>query len=106
MDGGIFAHNPTMAAVSSVTSPDHLHQQRHSQLEVLSLGTGRMAQYIEGDDLDWGIMQWARKVRTFVCYSVKIFVYIPSLIVARYGIWRSCMVQCPFVSITAGQELS
>jgi hypothetical protein len=30
--------------------------------QVLSLGTGRIAQYVEGDDLDWGIMQWARKL--------------------------------------------
>ncbi len=78
MDGGIFAHNPTMAAVSSVTSPDHLHQQRHSQLEVLSLGTGRMAQYIEGDELDWGIMQWARKVTfLFVIVLKSLFTSLP-----------------------------
>lgn len=62
VDGGIFAHNPCMTAVASVISPEHANQQKLSQLEVLSLGTGRIAQYVEGEDLDWGIMQWARKL--------------------------------------------
>lgn len=87
VDGGVFAHNPCMTAIASVISPEHANQQKLTQLEVtlvvngnysqlkmkyvqvLSLGTGRIAQYVEGEDLDWGIMQWARKV----CAKINLF---------------------------------
>ncbi|KAL6052393.1 hypothetical protein QOT17_018632 [Balamuthia mandrillaris] len=62
VDGGIFAHNPSMAAVTAASSPDFAHRRRLDQIEVLSLGTGRIAQFVEGEDHDWGLMQWARKI--------------------------------------------
>jgi uncharacterized protein len=62
VDGGVFATNPTMCALAQTQDVRIPTTERAdlSELRVLSLGTGRSLEYIEGQNLDWGYVQWVR----------------------------------------------
>lgn len=58
IDGGVIANNPAICAyaqalAAGTQSPD---------ITVLSIGTGLSPSYIEGDVLNWGVLQWAPHV--------------------------------------------
>jgi len=61
IDGGVFATNPAMCAIAQTQDPRNDAPDRGdlTQLVLLSLGTGRSLQYIEGSH-DWGQLQWVR----------------------------------------------
>jgi uncharacterized protein len=59
IDGGVVANNPSMAAVAQALHP-HGGRQEIASLRLLSLGAGLSPTFIEGNQLDWGIAQWAR----------------------------------------------
>jgi uncharacterized protein len=61
IDGGVFANNPSMCALAQT------HDRRYfpdppalENIRVFSLGTGISLQYINGDYLDWGELQWVK----------------------------------------------
>lgn len=61
VDGGVFAANPAMCALSlslddTVFSPPALL----GGVRLFSIGTGQSALHIEGERLQWGLSQWAR----------------------------------------------
>jgi hypothetical protein len=62
IDGGVFATNPSMCALTQTQDPRIPDDERAELHEVrlLSLGTGRSLQYIEGSTHDWGYVQWVR----------------------------------------------
>jgi hypothetical protein len=86
MDGAVMVNNPALSALGMVMSekvpfaPSPLvtvvtplsltsqlgrlscreqvvDRQDPARIHMLSLGTGRMVQYVEGDNLDWGMIQ-------------------------------------------------
>jgi patatin-like phospholipase/acyl hydrolase len=62
IDGGVFATNPSMCGLAQVLDPRIPDAERAELHEVrlLSLGTGRSLQHIEGNQNDWGYVQWVR----------------------------------------------
>ena len=61
IDGGVVANNPSMAALAQ--SQDHRalkHAPEHSQIALLSVGTGQSLMRIEKKNLDWGQAQWIK----------------------------------------------
>lgn len=56
IDGGVVANNPSMAALAQALNEGHTQDE----IRILSLGTGRVPQYIRGKNLDWGYAQWAK----------------------------------------------
>jgi patatin-like phospholipase/acyl hydrolase len=62
IDGGVFATNPSMCALAQTQDPRIPDDERAEldDVRLLSLGTGRSLQYIEGTTKDWGYVQWVR----------------------------------------------
>ncbi|HEX2914521.1 MAG TPA: patatin-like phospholipase family protein [Chloroflexia bacterium] len=60
-DGGVVANNPSMAALAQTQDARVQIEPRPALTEVvlLSLGTGNTLSYLKGDNLDWGLTQWA-----------------------------------------------
>jgi patatin-like phospholipase/acyl hydrolase len=59
IDGGVVANNPSVSALAQALNQDTGGQQL-DQVALLSLGTGTNPQFIEEQDGDWGLAQWAR----------------------------------------------
>jgi len=55
VDGGIVANNPSLCALGRAVKSG----VSQGRIVVLSIGTGAIPIYVEGDRLDWGIKQWA-----------------------------------------------
>ncbi|MFA5806403.1 MAG: patatin-like phospholipase family protein [Melioribacteraceae bacterium] len=72
IDGGVFASNPSMCALSQsqdircISSPPKL-----DEIVLLSLGTGISMNYIEGDSLDWGEVQWVKPLISLMMDGVN-----------------------------------
>ncbi len=62
VDGGVYAANPTLCAIAQTLASAQAATGGLGidRLHVLSVGTGLGSLRIEGDRLDWGLMQWAR----------------------------------------------
>ena len=62
IDGGVFATNPSMCALAQTQDPRIPVGERAEldEVRLLSLGTGRSLQHIEGTTNDWGYVQWIR----------------------------------------------
>lgn len=56
IDGGVVANNPTMLAITKVVSVD---KSLDENIRVLSIGSGKFFNEIEGDYNNWGAIQWA-----------------------------------------------
>lgn len=56
IDGAIMSNNPALIAVTTAMSEETETSYPASHIHVLSLGTGRTIQYIDGDKHDWGIV--------------------------------------------------
>ncbi len=67
IDGGVYANNPSMTALSQTqdvrTHPDG---QALDSIRLLSLGTGLSLTHIDGEENDWGYMQWAKPLITLM----------------------------------------
>ena len=57
-DGGVFANNPSMAALAQALEPN-TGGQNLADISLLSLGTGRGNQFLTAQNADWGWVQWA-----------------------------------------------
>jgi len=57
IDGGVVANNPAMVGLVQALDTRAARQQLEN-IHLLSLGTGKVNRYIEGEDLDWGILKW------------------------------------------------
>lgn len=62
IDGGVFANNPSIVAISQVISHKNTPLERAdlNEIVLLSVGTGVSLKYINGKKLDWGYAQWAK----------------------------------------------
>jgi len=61
IDGGVVANNPSLAAVAQTQDERNTEAApKLSDVYVLSLGTGTNLSYIKGQNLDWGLAQWAK----------------------------------------------
>lgn len=62
VDGGVFATNPSMCALAQ--TQDHripaAERCALQDVRLLSLGTGRSLEYLQGSRHDWGYLQWVR----------------------------------------------
>lgn len=58
VDGGVAANNPSMAALAQALNGGMMQ----AEICLLSLGTGLVPRFEEGDKLDWGYAQWARRL--------------------------------------------
>lgn len=72
IDGGVFATNPSMCALSQtqdlrfLTSPPKL-----DEIVLLSIGTRISLTYIEGKNLDWGYAQWLKPLISLMMDGVN-----------------------------------
>jgi uncharacterized protein len=61
IDGGVVANNPSMAALAQTQDSRNADPApRLGEIFVLSLGTGTNLSYVDGQNLDWGLAQWAK----------------------------------------------
>lgn len=62
VDGGVYANNPSIVALSQPISRENDPSERTTLDEVvlLSLGSGVSLKYIKGATLDWGLSQWIK----------------------------------------------
>jgi len=61
IDGGVFANNPSMAALAQTQDHRALKTPpRHDRIALLSIGTGTSLMRIERKNLDWGQAQWIK----------------------------------------------
>lgn len=62
VDGGVFANNPAMIALSQAISHKNRDDERAAldDISLLSIGTGESLKHIRGKSLDWGYAQWAK----------------------------------------------
>lgn len=62
IDGGVYANNPSIVALSQAVSSKNYPEERAQldEIVMLSMGTGVSLKYIKGDTLDWGYTQWVR----------------------------------------------
>ena len=58
IDGGVAANNPSMAALAQALDAATGGQQL-ADVRLLSLGTGWMPRYLNGQNQNWGFLQWA-----------------------------------------------
>ena len=61
VDGGVVANNPSMCAVAQALDPKTGHQDL-GDIWLLSLGAGANPDYIEGENENWGLEQWALRL--------------------------------------------
>jgi len=61
VDGALFDQDPSSSALVLAMSPKRLNLSL-DRIVLLSLGTGHVPRYIEGDSHDWGVAQWLPKV--------------------------------------------
>ncbi len=61
IDGGVFASNPAMVALAQTRDHrnDPAYRPALEDVVLFSLGTGLSLQHIDGQNLDWGYLQWA-----------------------------------------------
>lgn len=61
IDGGVFANNPSMIAITQAISKHNIKKERAKlkNISLLSVGAGIALQYEEGKNNDWGYSQWA-----------------------------------------------
>jgi patatin-like phospholipase/acyl hydrolase len=61
IDGGVFANNPSMCALS-LLQDSRVHGQCPplSDIVLLSMGTGTILNYVSGATHDWGYAQWVK----------------------------------------------
>lgn len=75
IDGGIFANNPSMVALSQILDSRNIRDKvKTSSLDkvfMLSLGTGRSSQYIKDRSVNRGDMQWAAPLIDIMFESVS-----------------------------------
>lgn len=65
IDGGVAAVNPAMSALAQA-----LHEG-HTAVRLLSLGTGMNPRSLEGQDQDWGALQWGFNLVNLVIDGVS-----------------------------------
>lgn len=62
VDGGVAANHPGLVAVASALAGG----AAIDDIRLLSIGTGDDIQYIDGQDLDWGGLKWARPITSLM----------------------------------------
>jgi patatin-like phospholipase/acyl hydrolase len=61
IDGGVVANNPSLAALAQTQDSRNTDRApKLNEIYLLSLGTGTNLSYLKGDNLDWGLAQWAK----------------------------------------------
>lgn len=62
IDGGVIANNPSMCAVAAALN----NWYHETDLTLLSLGCGGNPEYISGENLNWGLVQWGASLLKIV----------------------------------------
>jgi uncharacterized protein len=58
IDGGVIANNPSLCALAQALEPKAANQ-KISNIRMLAVGTGYSPNYVEEENCDWGLLQWA-----------------------------------------------
>ena len=61
VDGGMFANDPASCALTLALSPAKLNLPL-SAIVMLSMGTGKVNYFYDGDEHDWGYSQWITRL--------------------------------------------
>ena len=59
IDGGVVINNPSVAGLCQALDSSTGNQQL-SDISLLSIGTGMNPAFVSGDNLDWGLSNWAK----------------------------------------------
>ncbi|MAL97677.1 MAG: hypothetical protein CL583_04410 [Alteromonadaceae bacterium] len=60
VDGGVYANNPSMCAIAQALDERYQPTPALGDIQVLSLSTGNILQYVKGRNVDWGYTQWLK----------------------------------------------
>ncbi|MCO5062116.1 MAG: patatin-like phospholipase family protein [Kiritimatiellae bacterium] len=72
IDGGVFANNPSMAALAQTQDHRALKDEpAHEEIALLSVGTGHPLMRIEKKTLDWGQAQWIKPLLNIMMDGVS-----------------------------------
>lgn len=107
IDGAVVANNPSMAGIAQALDPARGNQELRA-LHLLSVGTGLNPTYIAGEDLDWGLLQWARPLTRLMIDGVMGVTSYQCTQLLGNRFWRLCPVLPAPVAIDAwnkAQEL-
>jgi hypothetical protein len=66
IDGGVFANNPSMCALTQTQDTRVRKRPALTDIVLLSVGTGLSLIHIPGQQLDWGLAQWAKPILTLI----------------------------------------
>jgi patatin-like phospholipase/acyl hydrolase len=58
IDGGVVAGNPSVCALAQALHPD-TGGRKLEDVVLLSMGTGQNPRYLQAEEADWGLAQWA-----------------------------------------------
>jgi len=93
IDGGVFANNPSMCALTQTQDPRSGMPTNLSDILLLSIGTGRSRHFIEGSRNDWGYAQWAQPIITLILDGVEGIAHYQCSMILREQYHR---IQPPF----------
>jgi patatin-like phospholipase/acyl hydrolase len=69
IDGGIAANSPSVSAIAQALNKDTHPIPKLTDINLLSIGTGKIDYYVKGKRLDWGILQWGPKMVDMFFYA-------------------------------------
>ncbi|KAL6055114.1 Phospholipase, patatin family protein [Balamuthia mandrillaris] len=62
VDGACMVNNPALTALTTVISEEVVEKKDLDKVHILSLGTGKLSQFLDGLEHDWGMLQWGPKL--------------------------------------------
>ncbi|KAL6066227.1 Phospholipase, patatin family protein, variant 2 [Balamuthia mandrillaris] len=62
VDGACMVNNPALTALTTVISEEVVEKKDLDKVHILSLGTGKLSQFLDGSEHDWGMLQWGPKL--------------------------------------------
>ena len=60
VDGGVYANNPSMCALAQALDSRYEPTPHLDEIQILSVSTASILQYVKGQKLDWGYTQWLK----------------------------------------------
>jgi patatin-like phospholipase/acyl hydrolase len=66
VDGGVYANNPAMCALAQALDSRYQPTPALDEIQIFSLSTGKVLQYIKQKSVDWGYTQWLKPLVNLV----------------------------------------
>jgi patatin-like phospholipase/acyl hydrolase len=87
VDGGTVANNPAMSALAQALDPG-TGGRKLDEVRLFSVGTGVTPTYIAGEDLNWGVAQWAHPIVNMMIEGMMDVAHYECMQVLRHQYFR------------------